>query len=390
MNLRAQRIAAGLFLCIVVGAAAWLVWRREAPVSGSGSSVAASTTPVAADKAMSADDLHPAMWFETRPGNIVRCVLCPNRCVLSDGQIGICRVRKNVGGKLYSLVYGRVAALHVDPIEKKPFFHVLPGSKSFSLATPGCNLRCVFCQNWEISQAFPWQIPTQRLTPEEIVNGALKSDCRTIAFTYSEPIIFYEYMLDIAKLARQKNVKTVVVSSGYISPEPLRELLKYVDAYKVDLKAFNDSFYEELTGGDRESVLTALKIIRESGVWLEIVTLLIPGKNDSADEVRELARWVKENLGPDVPLHFSRFYPQYKLQQLPPTPQETIVRAWQIAREEGLHYVYTGNIRFPQGETTYCPKTGEPVIERQAYFVIRNRLVNGRCPSGEMIPGIWQ
>lgn len=390
MNVRAQKIAAGLFLCIVVGAAAWLVWRRESPVTGSGSSVAASSAPAEASKVVSADDLHPAMWFETRPGNIVRCVLCPNRCVLSDGQIGICRVRKNVGGKLYSLVYGRVAALHVDPIEKKPFFHVLPGSKSFSLATPGCNLRCVFCQNWEISQAFPWQIPTQRLTPVEIVNGALKSGCRTIAFTYSEPIIFYEYMLDVAKLAREKNIKTVVVSSGYISPEPLRELLRHVDAYKVDLKAFNDNFYEELTGGDRESVLTALKIIHESGVWLEIVTLLIPGKNDSADEVRELARWVKENLGPDVPLHFSRFYPQYKLQQLPPTPQETIVRAWQIAREEGLHYVYTGNIRFPQGETTYCPKTGEPVIERQAYFVMRNRLVNGRCPSGEVIPGIWE
>lgn len=383
-----QKTGAILFLAAVVGAAVYLVSHRErAPAEAP----AVALAPAVADaRAEAPADLHPALYYETRAGGLVHCVLCPNRCVLADGQIGVCRARKNVGGKLYSLVYGRIAALHVDPIEKKPFFHVLPGTKSFSLATPGCNMRCLFCQNWEISQAFPWEVPTKYMTPEEIVEGALRTDSRSIAFTYTEPIIFYEYMLDVAKLARAKKIKTVVVSNGYISPEPLKELLKYVDAYKVDLKAFNDTFYADLTGGDRESVLNSLKIIRESGVWLEIVTLLIPGRNDSEDEIRALARWVRDNLGPDVPLHFSRFHPQYKLRNIPPTPPETIVRAWNIAREEGLRYVYTGNVRFPSGETTYCPKTGEPVIERQAYFVVHNRLNKGMCPSGETVPGVWE
>jgi pyruvate formate lyase activating enzyme len=383
-----QKLGAAIFLLAMVGFAGYLVWRREQPAPDAASAPAPKLATEA--RAEKVADLHPALYYETRAGGIVRCVLCPNRCVLADGQLGICRARKNVGGKLYSLVYGKIAALHVDPIEKKPFFHVLPGSKSFSLATPGCNMRCLFCQNWEISQAFPWEVPTRYMSPEEIVEGALKSGSQSIAFTYTEPIIFYEYMLDVAKLAQQKKIKTVVVSNGYINPEPLKELLKYVDAYKVDLKAFNDAFYADLTGGDRESVLNSLKVIRESGVWLEIVTLLIPGRNDSEQEIRALARWVKENLGPDVPLHFSRFHPQYKLQNVPPTPPETIIRAWNIAREEGLRYVYTGNVRYPPGETTFCPETGEPVIERQAYFVVRNRLNKGVCPSGYKMPGVWE
>ena len=372
-----KKAMAFLFFALVVGGSLFLVYSRERKVAAE-SSFTAST------------NLHPALYFEKRDGGIVRCVLCPNFCSLSDGQIGICRVRKNVGGRLYSLVYGKIAAAHVDPIEKKPFFHVLPGSKSFSIATPGCNMRCLFCQNWEIAQAFPWEVQTSDVTPEQVVDAALASGSRSIAFTYSEPTIFYEYMLDIARLAKKKGVKIVVVSNGYINPEPLKELLPYVDAYKVDLKAFNDRFYDDLTGGDRESVLRTLKIIRESGVWLEIVTLLVPGQNDSEEEVRKLARWVKSNLGPDVPLHFSRFHPQHKLRTLPPTPVQTVIRAREIAVEEGLRYVYTGNVRHPQGESTYCPETGEIAIERQGYFVVRNNLKNGVLPSGCRVPGVWE
>ena len=256
-----------------------------------------------------ATNLHQAMYYETRAGDMVHCLLCPNSCRLSEGQIGKCRARKNVNGELVSLVYGHIASAHVDPIEKKPFFHVLPGSKAFSIATPGCNMRCLFCQNWEISQAFPWEVKTQQVTPEQVVDEAIRTGCKSIAFTYTEPTIYYEYVLDIAKLAKKKGLKTVVVSNGYINPEPLRELLKYIDAYKVDFKAFNEKFYKELTGGSLDPVLQTMKIIRQQGVWLEVVTLLVPGKNDSEDEIRGLARWIHQNLGDDVPLHFSRFHP---------------------------------------------------------------------------------
>jgi len=372
-----KKLLALLFLAVVVGGSLYLVWSRERGVRAEGTLI-------------SSTNLHPAMHWEARAGGMVRCGLCPHRCMLSEGQIGICRARKNEGGKLYSLVYGKLAAAHVDPIEKKPFFHVLPASKSFSIATPGCNMRCLFCQNWEIAQAFPWDVQTTDVAPDQVVEAALKSGARSIAFTYTEPIIYYEYMLDIAKRARQRGLKTVVVSNGFINPEPLKELLEFIDAYKVDLKAFNDRFYDEFTGGDLESILRTLKIIRESGVWLEIVTLLVPGQNDSEEEVRKLARWVKENLGPDVPLHFSRFHPQHKLRTLPPTPVQTVIRAREIAVEEGLHYVYTGNVRHPEGESTYCPETGELAIERQGYFVVRNNLKDGKCPSGCRVPGVWE
>ncbi len=374
-----RKITALLFLVAVVGAAVFLVASREKPATAEAPAAAAAP-----------GNLHPAMYYQKRPGGIVHCLLCPNACKLSDGQIGLCKVRKNVGGELYSLSYGQVASMHVDPIEKKPFFHVLPGTKSFSLATPGCNMRCLFCQNWEISQAYPWEVKTARLSPEQIVEAALRSGSRSIAFTYSEPTIFYEYMLEIAKLARSRGLKNVVVSNGYISQDPLQELLKYVDAYKVDFKAFNETFYDELTGGSLQPVLETMKTIRRSGVWLEIVTLLIPGKNDSEAEIRGLAKWIRENLGDDVPLHFSRFHPMHRLRNLPPTPVETVVRARQIALEEGLKYVYSGNIAFPEGEATYSPKTGEPVIARRGYFVVNNSLKDGVAPDGEKIPGVWE
>jgi len=370
-----KKVFAVLFLAIVLGAAVLFIYRRESSVRANGTS----------DPTV----LHEASYYEPLANKTVQCFLCPNQCVLSPSQWGLCKARKNIDGKLYSMVYGKIATAHVDPIEKKPFFHVLPGSTAFSIATTGCNMRCLFCQNWEISQAFPDDVPTQAATPEEVVSQALASGARSIAFTYNEPVIAYEYMLDIAKLAKAKGLKTVVVSSGYIEKEPLKELLKYIDAYKVDLKAFNENFYKKLTGGGLGAVLETLKTIKQSGVWLEIVNLLIPGENDSDDELRAMARWIQSNLGDSVPLHFSRFFPQFKLKNLPPTPTETLIRARKIAMEEGLKYVYIGNIAYPEGETTWCPGSKEKAIVRQGYFVTANNLKDGACPDGEKIPGVW-
>lgn len=369
-----RRSLAVLFLILVLGSALFFIYARE---NARGMEEKDASTS------------REALYYKSLPGSMVQCFLCPSRCVLSSGEWGLCKARKNIRGKLYSMVYGKIAAVHVDPIEKKPFFHVLPGSKAFSIASTGCNIRCLFCQNWEISQAFPGEAPVLYATPEQIVAKALESGSRSIAFTYNEPVINYEFMLETAKLAKSRGLRTVVVSCGYIEEEPLRELLKYIDAYKVDLKAFRERFYHKLTGGRLETVLNSLKIVRQSGVWLEIVNLIVPGENDSDEEFRDMARWVKENLGDSIPLHFSRFFPQYKLKNLPPTPPETVIRARHIAIEEGLKYVYTGNIAYPEGEATYCTGSKEKIITRQGYFIIANHLKNGACPDGEKIPGIW-
>lgn len=363
-----------LFLVLVIGSTFYAILHREKAVRREGD----------------ADEFHPAMYYDQSSEDRVRCRLCPNRCRLSPGQYGDCKARKNIGGKLYSLVYGKIAAAHVDPIEKKPFFHVLPGEKAFSIATTGCNMQCLFCQNWEISQVFPFDVPTQSATPQQVVAQAVASGAKSIAFTYTEPIIFYEYLLDIAKLARAAGLKTLVVSNGFIEQEPLEELLKYVDAYKVDLKAFDEEFYNKLTRGHLRPVLETMKTIKASGVWLEIVNLLVTGQNDSEEKIRALARWIKANLGVDVPLHFSRFFPQYKLQNVPPTPDETVIRARKIALEEGLHYVYIGNTAYPEGEITYCPRSGEKIIIRKGMFTTFNGLKDGACSDGEKIPGVWE
>ena len=377
-----KRFLAFLFLLAVVGSAALLVYSRERAAT------AIAGVPAAVPDGT--NSLHEALWYEKLADGLVHCQLCPNSCRLPPGKIGLCRVRKNIGGKLYSLSYGQMASVHVDPIEKKPFFHVLPGELAFSLATPGCNMRCLFCQNWEISQAFPWEVQTTSMSPAAVVDAALRSGAKAIAFTYSEPTIFYEYMLDIARLARARGLKTLVISNGYIEPEPLQALLPYIDAYKVDFKAFNPRFYAEMTGGSREPVLETMKTIHDRGVWLEVVNLLVTGQNDGEAEVRQLARWIKDNLGPDVPLHFSRFHPMHKLQNLPPTPVERVLRARDIALAEGLHYVYTGNIPESPGDSTYSPGTGQVVIRRQGFFVVENLLTNGMAPDGTAIPGLWK
>lgn len=371
-----KKIFAVAFAVAVVGAAGFYIYQRE---------------PVRTQKnPQTTSAFREARYYQPMSDQMVQCFLCPNRCIIGAGGWGFCKARKNIQGKLYSMVYGNIATSHLDPIEKKPFFHVLPGSKAYSIATTGCNMRCHFCQNWEISQAFPEEIPSQAATPEQVVTQAKASGAESIAFTYNEPVIAYEYVLDIAKLAKANGLKTLMISNGYITEEPLRELLKFMDAYKVDLKAFNEKFYQKLTGGHLENILHTMKIIQQSGVWLEIVTLLIPGENDSDEEIRALARWVKTNLGDSVPLHFSRFFPQYKLQNLPPTPSETMLRARKIALEEGLKFVYTGNVAVPEAEATYCPTSKKPAIIRRGHFVIENHLKNGACPDGEKIPGIWK
>jgi len=323
-------------------------------------------------------------------GTYVRCNLCPHRCIVADGERGHCRVRENRGGVLYSMVYGNPCAVHVDPIEKKPFYHFLPTAAAFSLATAGCNLRCLYCQNWSISQVPPEETKNDDLPPEAVVRYAQQYQAPVIAYTYSEPIVFYEYMLATARLAREAGLKSVVVSSGFINREPLQELCRAVDAIKIDLKGYDEEFYRKVCEAELGPVLETIRTIYASGIHLEIVNLVVPTLNDSLDQLRTLARWVARQVSPNVPLHFTRFYPQYKLANLPPTPVETLEEAWQAAREEGLHFVYVGNVPGHPGNNTICPACGKTIITREGFAVTEYHLKNGACAyCGEPIPGVW-
>jgi len=320
----------------------------------------------------------------------VRCTLCPRECYVAPGKRGYCGVRENRGGKYYTLAYGNPCAVHVDPIEKKPFFHVLPKSRSFSLATAGCNFDCKFCQNWEISQALPEETVNFDLPPEKIVDLAAEYQCRSIASTYVEPTIFFEYMMDIGVEARKLGILNVYHSNGYINPEPLGRLTQFLDAACIDLKAFSEGFYSTMTEGSLGPVLETLQTFRRKGTHLEIVNLIIPMKNDDMDEVRQMAIWIKEQLGPDVPLHFTRFYPMYKLRNLPPTPVRTLEEARKTAISIGLEYVYLGNVPGHEGESTYCPHCKELLVQRTGYIVQQVHLKDGKCKyCGRPIPGIW-
>lgn len=334
---------------------------------------------------------HPALYWESIGKGFVQCHLCPRHCVLAPGQWGFCRARKNIDGKLYSMSYGNPCAVHMDPIEKKPFSHFLPGTRTFSIATAGCNMRCVFCQNWEISQTSPETTFNYQLMPEDIVKLAKTYRCDSIAYTYSEPTNFYEYMLDTAKLAHKVGLKNVYHSNGFINEKPLRKLCPYLDAADIDLKGFSDEFYEKMSQASLAPVLRTLKILKDENVHLEITNLIVPGENDSPEMIRKMCEWIKENLGPDVPLHFTRFWPQYRLRNLQPTPVETLERAHQIALDCGLHYSMIGNIPGHPGEDTYCPKCGRKVIDRKGYITVKNDLVDGKCKfCGFPIAGIWK
>jgi pyruvate formate lyase activating enzyme len=320
---------------------------------------------------------------------IVQCELCPNGCVLEPNQHSRCRARMNKDGVLYSLVYGKPCAVHIDPIEKKPFFHFLPGTTAFSIATAGCVLSCKFCQNWQISQARPEDTDTYDLPPDKVVSQAMLNGCRSVTYTYTEPTVFYEYMYDTAIIAKKNRVKNTMHSCGYINEKPLRKLSKYLDAADIDLKAFTEDFYNRISNGSLKPVLNSLRVVKEEGVWLEITNLVIPTLNDDMKNIREMCVWIKKNLGPDVPIHFSRFFPNYKLNNLPPTPLETLTEARNTAMDAGLRFAYIGNIRH-EGESTFCPKCKKMLIERIGYFVKQNNISDGKCRfCGTSIPGVW-
>ncbi len=331
-----------------------------------------------------------AKYYEKLPHREIECHLCPRLCRLGDKERGYCGVRENIGGTYYTLVYGKACAVHVDPIEKKPFFHFLPKTPALSIASAGCNVNCKFCQNWEISQVRPEQITHIDLPPKSVVQSAEKNNCPTIAYTYSEPVVFFEYMYDTSVEARKKGIKNVVVTGAHINLEPFQDLLKVVDGVKIDLKAFNQDFYTKYVRGELDPVLEAMKAASQSQVWLEIVYLVIPTLNDKTSEISRMSRWIKNEIGVDVPLHFSRFYPSYLMKNLPPTPISTLEKLHQTAKEEGLNYVYIGNIPGHGGEHTFCPSCGKIIIKRMGYFIEEINITNGKCKfCGQKIPGFW-
>jgi pyruvate formate lyase activating enzyme len=331
-----------------------------------------------------------AHWYEKQAYKKVLCKLCPRECKIDDRERGYCGVRENWDGIYYTLVYAKPCTYHVDPIEKKPLFHFLPGTVAFSLATVGCNVDCKFCQNWQISQIRPEQVENFDLSPEQIAGMAAQAGAPSIAYTYSEPVIFAEYMYDTAVAGNNKHLKSVMISNGYIQEKPMRELATVLSAVKIDLKAFTEKYYQDIVDGELKPVLDTLVLLKKLEIWTEIVYLVVPTYNDSENEITQLSRWMKNNLGTEVPIHFTRFYPQYKMQNLPPTPTKTLENARQIALSEGIKFVYIGNVPGHAGENTYCPKCHKVLIERQGFYINSNNIKNGKCPfCGMVIPGIW-
>ena len=321
---------------------------------------------------------------------LLQCELCPKGCVIAPGQTGECRIRANLDGRLTALTYGFPCAVHLDPIEKKPLFHFLPGTPICSIATAGCNLHCKNCQNWEISQANPEDITAHPLPPEDLVALAREHRCPSIAYTYTEPAVYYEYALDSCRRAHDAGLRNVLVTAGYMNPEPMEALYRHVDAANIDLKAFSDTFYRENCGGTLKPVLDTLARAKAMGVLVEVTNLVIPTLNDSDEDLRGLCRWVAQNLGRETPLHFSRFFPHYRMKNLPPTPADTLERARRIAESEGLQHIYLGNILAEGGSDTHCPDCGALLVQRVRYQVMKNRLNAGRCPDcGYEVHGIW-
>lgn len=331
-----------------------------------------------------------AMYYISTPRGI-KCLLCPQACVLKEGEVGDCKTNVNYGEKLYSITYGNPCAVHVDPIEKKPLFHFLPETLAFSIATAGCNLACLNCQNWEISQSSPKETRNYDLFPDQVVKKAKEYQCQSIAYTYSDPVAFYEYTYDTSKLAREEGLKNVLISAGYINEEPLRELCKYADAANIDLKSFSNEIYEMLNAGTLEPILNTLKILKEEGIWLEITNLVVPDWTDDFDMIKKMCAWLAENGFEDTPLHFSRFHPTYKLQKLPPTPRSTLMKARETGFSEGLKYVYVGNIPGTDAENTYCPNCNKLIIKRKGFSILENHIVDARCAYCETkIAGRWE
>jgi len=334
--------------------------------------------------------MREALLYEKLKNKKVRCNLCPHHCVIEEAKRGICGVKENKEGTLYSLVYGRAVASGVDPIEKKPFFHFFPGSYAFSIATVGCNFSCLFCQNADISQ-FPKEkkeIIGEFLPPEEIVSYAKRNKCKSISYTYTEPTIFFEYAYETAKIAHQQGIKNNFVTNGFISKEAIKLISPYLDAANVDLKSFGDDFYKKFCGARLQPVLDSLKLMKELGIWVEVTTLIIPTLNDSAEELKSIAEFIL-GLGQETPWHISRFYPHYKMADLPPTPVETLHKAREIGKKVGLNYVYSGNVPGDEGENTFCPDCGKKLIRRYGFQTLKNYIKEGKCPyCGTKIAGV--
>jgi len=331
-----------------------------------------------------------ARFWTQHQGEAVRCRLCPHGCIINEGHSGICAVRRNEGGTLYSLVWGKSIAANIDPIEKKPLFHFLPGSRSFSIATVGCNLQCEFCQNSDISQ-FPREegrITGRDFLPDDVVDEALARHCASISYTYTEPTIYLEYVLDTATVAKTRGIANVLVTNGYTTADVIRdEFPGLIDAANVDLKAFTERFYKELCKARLKPVLDAILAYHAAGVWIEVTTLLIPGENDSSAELKDIAAFIR-SVSEDIPWHISRYYPRYHYDKAPPTPVDALEQARAIGLAEGLKFVYTGNVPGRAGEHTYCPRCGAAVIERMGFSIQARRMMDGSCAQCRMpIPG---
>ena len=337
------------------------------------------------------ESLTEAVLYESAGGTKVQCGLCNWRCTIADGGLGHCRVRKNIDGKLYSLNYHKLCAANSDPIEKKPLFHFLPGSRSFSIAAPGCNFQCMFCQNWQISQQAieSGQISGKSLEPKNIVELAIEADCKSIAYTYTEPTVFMELAADVGKIAKQKGLANVFVSNGFMTKEAIDFTSDWLDGINVDLKAFTEDYYKNLCKAKFAPVLETIDYIaNHTKIWMEITTLIVPGQNDSDGELKQIAEFIFNTCGAETPWHVSRFHPQYKFSDTEPTPSSTLQRAFDIAKAAGLKYVYIGNLRTQNAENTCCPRCKSLLIEREGFYVIQNKTINSRCPDcGEKIAG---
>ncbi len=331
-----------------------------------------------------------AKYFVQLENKLVKCTLCPHECILSLNKYGICRTRKNIDGELFTLAYSNPCAVNIDPIEKKPLFHFLPGTQTFSIATAGCNLACLNCQNHTISQVSPEQTDNYNLIPQQVVESTIKNNCQSISYTYTDPVAFYEYTLDTAKIAKKNNIKNVIVSAGYINQEPLLELIPYIDAANIDLKNFCNNTYKKINHATLEPILNTLKTLKKYNVWLEITYLLIPDINSSNQMLNDVCKWLKENNLSDVPLHFSRFYPTYKLNNISPTSLDLLKKAFNIAKNNNIKYVYIGNVAGTNFENTICPNCNRTIIERIGFKVKTNNISNSKCKFCEcIIDGIW-
>ena len=333
---------------------------------------------------------HEGYFYKKLESGKVVCGICPNRCFLSPGDRSVCRSRVNINGILYSLTYGNPCSLNVDPIEKKPLFHFKPRSKAFSLATTGCNFRCLNCQNWEISQAKPTEVRHHEFFPKDVVKAAIQSGSESIAYTYSEPTTFFEYMIDTSRLAKAKGISNLWISNGYINKKPLLEFCKVLDGANVNLKSFSDAIYRKLNGGRLQPVLNTFKTLHEQKIHFEITNLAVPGYTDDPDMVKKMCEWIIKNLGADHPLHFLRFFPRYKLDRLPPTPVSTLTRFRELALQQGIRYVYLGNVPGHEGNNTFCHNCKKLLIERQGYYIPTYNLIGNKCKFCKtVIPGIW-